>query len=85
MRNCQQCRALLTAGDRTLGMCGQCHAVIDDDASCSKNPVGVHDPDWTTATVTYDGDTAYVDVACALCGQFGCLGSVEKLTENISW
>jgi hypothetical protein len=50
---------------------------------CPKNDGG-HEPDWASAHVEFDGDP-YVDVACKHCGRSGCIGSAEKLTEQISW
>jgi len=57
------------------------HFGIED--RCPKNDGG-HEPDWTSVHVEFDGD-AYVDLTCKHCGQSGCIGSEEKLIEQISW
>jgi hypothetical protein len=56
--------------------------VVDEDI-CPKTGV-VHTPDWSTVTVTHDGE-AYIDVNCVNCGRSGCIGSAKTLTEGISW
>ena len=50
---------------------------------CPKNEGG-HEPDWATTHVECDVEM-YVDVVCKHCGQSGCIGSAEKLSEQISW
>ena len=52
---------------------------------CPKNPNGPHEPDWSSTSVESDGGTVYVDITCKHCGRSGCLGSVEKLKENLTW
>lgn len=44
-----------------------------------------HIPDWSSVSIEYDGDEAYVDVACEQCGRSGCVGVVDLIENNISW
>lgn len=53
---------------------------------CPQNPQGDwHEPNWLSISVEVDGDGLYVDVSCRWCGRSGCLGSVNKLEEDLNW
>jgi hypothetical protein len=55
----------------------------ESDDLCPKAADGKHQPDPKTLTVEHDGDEAYIDVSCGLCGRSGCVGKFDS--EEVAW
>lgn len=54
------------------------------ETSCPQRNGQPHVPDWTTLHTSIDVDV-YVDVSCRHCGRSGCLGTVKRVVEDITW
>ena len=57
--------------------------LADDQRECPQSTDGKHKPDPKTLIVTHDGDGAYIDVNCSVCGASGCAGKFNP--AEIDW
>ena len=45
----------------------------------------LHEPDWSSLSITFDNEEVYVDVNCKHCGLSGCVGTMKTLGADIQW
>lgn len=57
--------------------------MLENGSHCPIGKNGKHKPDINTLSVNHDGDDAYIDVNCGLCGRSGCIGKFDE--EQVNW
>ena len=58
---------------------------MNDNDICKKSPNGKHEPDLSSAHITDDNGTKYLDINCIHCGCSGCIGMINDMIKEINW